>query len=195
MDAGSWYNATGWIDRNVYTTTDHITITASVRTGPADAPRLQKTITEVIEETVTTTVDPTSGTATHETISYQEPGMPPAGQSDAPPPAGTQILEESVHIVDQRSTTEISYGSTLAPPSTIATLGEPASTVHTIAIANAGDTSEQLAIDRTAYLAPTTSEPSPAATLDALVNFFSAGSNLGRLLKGPYAPTFVNASA
>jgi hypothetical protein len=191
----SWFSDPGWIDRDTYTSVDNITITISVKSGPATSPSEQKTATQIIHEIVTTTVDPVLGDSTQEAVSIGQPGTQSPTATTGATSSGPQILQETVSISDQRSTTETSYSSALPSQATIANIGNPATTIHTTTISDAGGVSENLVATRTAYEGSAASEPSVAYTLNSLVDYFSNSTNLKNLLKGPYAPTFVNTSA
>lgn len=182
--AGRWFFPSGWTDRTVDTSVDYITIKVSVASHG-------ETQTQYINEIVTTTVDSVMGTTTQQTVSEQATVSQGAPIAAATASSGT--LTESVTIADRRTTTQTTYASSMPTKAEVNNVGEPISTVHTETVSTAGSVAEQLAASKPVAVAEV-DDATIAQTLNELATYLSKNANLSRLLQGPNAPTFINAS-
>jgi hypothetical protein len=182
-----------WEDHTVYTTTDNITIVVSASrvTGSASGAKVEQG-TETIHEVVTTTTDSLKGTTTSKVVTASQPGSTSTGASAAEEAAvsgGRAELEAKVTIVDQRTTTEIDYSTTMSENAT------SPSTSQNIAISTVSDASEDFSDEQTLSFDDPQNTPQVTDAIKALASTYGADSTLSGILTGAYAPRFINETA
>lgn len=177
--ADKWFVPVGFMDRDVYTTTDNVTIDIAVTTGPKDDPSKQTTKNTVLDETITTIVDPVNGTSTTERIVEQPEVSSTPAATTGTAAASSGDVETTVTVSDQRTTTQTSYDSQISATS-------PTGTTNTITISNVAHSTQQIS-ENQAF-----TQADPDATLQSLTQYFANPANLKGLLVGAYAPQFEN---